>query len=276
MPLAVHARTAPPLTPPALRRPAPPEVSPRISDVDPKTADLEDRVSVRDRADLLVLMRTLGREDAEKVDAELAEAEVELETDAVVASEAEVAVRVDFEIEVTVAEARAEAPEGEAKRQDPLVLDLDGDGQISLTGVADGLDFDLDADGRTDRAATVAGGDAFLALDRDGDGRITSGAELFGDATGARDGFADLARLDDNGDGVFDARDTAFDDVVVFDGHRTRSLAEAGVASIDLRARAAHRERADGNAEVAQSTFRRTDGTLGRVADVLLAYRSVA
>lgn len=271
MPLAVHARTAPPLFPPPAR-PAPPAPV----EASPKSADLEDRVSVRDRADLLVLMRTLGRADAEKVDAELAESGVELQAEGTAALTSEVAVRVDFEIEVTVAEARAEAPEGEAKRQDPLVLDLDGDGQISLTGVADGFDFDLDADGRIDRAATVAGGDAFLALDRDGDGRITSGAELFGDATGARDGFADLARLDDNGDGVFDARDSAFDDAVVFDGRRTRSLAEAGVASIDLRARAAHRERADGNAEIAQSTFRRTDGTLGRVADVLLAYRAVA
>ena len=56
----------------------------------------------------------------------------------------------------------------------------------------------------------------WLALDRDGDGVITSGAELFGDRTRLPDGsralhgFAALAPLDANGDGVIDAADPAF------------------------------------------------------------------
>jgi len=61
----------------------------------------------------------------------------------------------------------------------------------------------------------------WLALDRDGDGKITSGAELFGSATPiaggrASNGFAALAALDDNGDGVVDLRDRAFARLVVW------------------------------------------------------------
>jgi len=51
----------------------------------------------------------------------------------------------------------------------------------------------------------------WIALDRDGDGAITSGAELFGDSTGdAKNGFEALAAVDDNRDGVIDRRDAAF------------------------------------------------------------------
>ena len=50
----------------------------------------------------------------------------------------------------------------------------------------------------------------WIALDRDGDSAITSGLELFGDAGGAKNGFAALAALDDNHDGVIDRADAAF------------------------------------------------------------------
>jgi hypothetical protein len=62
----------------------------------------------------------------------------------------------------------------------------------------------------------------WIALDLDGDGAITSGAELFGSSTvlpnGARaaNGFAALAALDANGDGVLDARDPMFSRLVLW------------------------------------------------------------
>ena len=62
----------------------------------------------------------------------------------------------------------------------------------------------------------------WLALDRDGDGAITSGAELFGSATPlpggaiAPDGFAALAALDADHDGVIDRRDPAFASLVLW------------------------------------------------------------
>ena len=63
----------------------------------------------------------------------------------------------------------------------------------------------------------------WIALDRDGDGAITSGAELFGDSTGdANDGFEALAALDDNRDGVIDHLDAAFAKLLLWadDGDR--------------------------------------------------------
>jgi hypothetical protein len=62
----------------------------------------------------------------------------------------------------------------------------------------------------------------WIALDLDGDGTITSGAELFGSSTvlpnggRATNGFAALAVLDANGDGVLDARDPMFAKLVLW------------------------------------------------------------
>lgn len=62
----------------------------------------------------------------------------------------------------------------------------------------------------------------WIARDLDGDGRIASGAELFGsntalpDGTAAKNGFVALAPLDDNRDGVLDARDAAFASLVLW------------------------------------------------------------
>ena len=60
------------------------------------------------------------------------------------------------------------------QKSDPLVLDLDGDG-VGVSTVDEGVRFDLTGDGVAERMATTSGGDGFLVLDRDGDGRITSG-----------------------------------------------------------------------------------------------------
>jgi hypothetical protein len=62
----------------------------------------------------------------------------------------------------------------------------------------------------------------WIALDRDGDGAITNGAELFGSSTVlangtlARNGFVALAALDTNGDGTVDVRDPAFAQLVLW------------------------------------------------------------
>lgn len=70
----------------------------------------------------------------------------------------------------------------------------------------------------------------WIALDRDGDGAITSGAELFGDGMGdAKDGFEALAALDSNDDGMIDHRDAAFASLVLWadtDGDRRSSSSE--------------------------------------------------
>lgn len=109
---------------------------------------------------------------------------------------------------------------------DPLALDLDGDGLETVgIGTAPVL-FDHNADGIRTGTGWVRGDDAWLALDRNANGLIDSGRELFGvdtlitNANGtvrtARDGFEALRTLDDNADGVFDASDAAFASVRVW------------------------------------------------------------
>lgn len=119
--------------------------------------------------------------------------------------------------------------------KDPLVLSLDG-AAPSLTDTR--FAFDLDADGTTESMAFVASGSGFLALDRNGNGAIDDGRELFGATSG--DGFADLAALDSDGNGWIDAADPVFGQLRVWTrdgadgGDRLQTLAQAGVGALYL------------------------------------------
>lgn len=177
--------------------------------------------------------------------------------------------QVSASFEVSFESTTVEFSSGQAS--DPIVLDLDGDG-IELTSALEGILFDLDADGAAEQTATVTGGDALLALDRNGNGAIESGSELFGDQNGAANGFLELAKFDSNGDGVIDPKDTVFDLLRVFTGTGAplSSLLDAGIQSIDLLFRDVS-ERASGGNRIAQiGAFSRTDGTRGLAADALL------
>lgn len=122
-----------------------------------------------------------------------------------------------------------------AALKDPLVLNLDG-GPVRLDG-SRRVDFDLDADGRRDSMASLASGSAFLALDRNGNGRIDDGRELFGALSG--DGFADLAQYDEDGNGFIDEGDSLFEQLRLWrpDAQGEGELVDlltAGVGAIGL------------------------------------------
>jgi hypothetical protein len=125
---------------------------------------------------------------------------------------------------------------GDATRQkkDPLVLNFAG----TAAQLGDQrFKFDLDADGTAESINRLASGSGFLTLDRNHDGRINNGGELFGTRSG--DGFADLATLDGDGNGWIDENDAAFAQLGVWTpdangGGKVQSLKEANVGALSL------------------------------------------
>lgn len=88
---------------------------------------------------------------------------------------------------------------------DPLVINLDA-GTASVSNQK--FFFDLDADGDKEEISSLGQGSGFLAFDKNGDGTINDGSELFGTKSG--DGFADLEKYDEDGNGWIDENDQIF------------------------------------------------------------------
>lgn len=121
---------------------------------------------------------------------------------------------------------------GSAVLRDPLVINFDGRG-AELSGQR--FAFDLDADGIAEDLPLLAGGSAFLAIDRDHDGAIDDGRELFGALSG--DGFAELAQFDVDGNGWIDEADPDFAELRVWrpgSAGTPGGLAEEGVGALYL------------------------------------------
>lgn len=117
---------------------------------------------------------------------------------------------------------------------DPLVINLD-------TDVAQLEDqtfyFDIDGDGEQDEVSQLGAGSGYLALDKNGDGIINDGRELFGTASG--NGFADLARYDEDGNGWIDENDAVWDKLKIWTKDENGkdvlyTLADKGVGAICL------------------------------------------
>ena len=91
-------------------------------------------------------------------------------------------------------------------QKDPVALDLDWDGVESVSR-KDGVYFDLNNDGVKEKTGWVASDDGLLVRDRNNNGEIDNGGELFGDQTRFNDGtiaesgFEALSELDSNGNG---------------------------------------------------------------------------
>lgn len=100
---------------------------------------------------------------------------------------------------------------GDGVRKDPLVINFDGTA-AELTGKK--YAFDLDADGETEQISFVGSTSGFLALDKNGNGIIDDGSELFGTISG--NGFADLAAYDEDGNGWIDENDSVFAKLLIW------------------------------------------------------------
>ena len=116
---------------------------------------------------------------------------------------------------------------------DPLV--------INFSGVLPSLDensriqFDINIDGSKESIAALSQGSGYLAIDKNGDGRINDGSELFGPSSG--NGFEELASLDSDKNGWLDENDSAYYNVKIWnisqDGSETLfDIAAAGIGAI--------------------------------------------
>lgn len=118
--------------------------------------------------------------------------------------------------------------------KDPLVVNFDGTAaQLSSSQFF----FDLDSDGRLEETSFVSPNSGFLTLDRNEDGRINNGSELFGPTTGH--GFTELAAYDEDGNNWLDENDSVFTRLRVWsrDGQGSDtlfSLADKGIGAIYL------------------------------------------
>lgn len=114
--------------------------------------------------------------------------------------------------------------------KDPLVLNFNGPA-AALGGPR--WDFDLDADGQTESLPGLGHGSGWLVFDRNQDGRVNNGHELFGPRSGH--GFAELAQLDADANGWIDEADPAWGGLGVWrPGGELQTLAEAGVGALSL------------------------------------------
>jgi hypothetical protein len=153
---------------------------------------------------------------------------------------------------------------------DPIAVNLDGAG-ARLTG--DRQAFDLDGDGVDEMIANLAAGSAWLARDRNGNGVIDNGTELFGPASG--DGFAELAALDQDGNQWIDEGDPAYAQMGLWRDGVFTPLAQAGVGALSTASAATPFTLEEGGEALGRvrssSVYLREDGGAGALQQVDLA-----
>ena len=164
----------------------------------------------------------------------------------------------------------------------PIIFDLAGSG-LEKAFTTQTIAYDLDGDGGTERVQWLSAGFGFLALDRNGDGAISSRLEISftQDKLGAKTDLEGLSAFDSNDDGLFSAADARFDEFRIWQDHNNdgvsaggelRSLAETGIVSINLQPTATGRtlDGTLGNVILNTTSFTRADGSQGTIGDTVL------
>jgi hypothetical protein len=168
----------------------------------------------------------------------------------------------------------------------PLILDLDGLNGVETLGKPAGIHFDHDGNKFAEQTGWVGQNDGMLVWDKNGNGQIDNGAELFGNNTvlkngsKADNGFTALADLDSNKDGKVDANDAAASQLRVFkdansngvvDDGELLTLAQAGVKSLNTGYTTQAVTDANGNQHLQAGSFTTTSGQNRAMDDVWFA-----
>jgi hypothetical protein len=152
---------------------------------------------------------------------------------------------------------------GTANFEDPLLINFEGN-KNAFDNISKKMnfEFDINSDGIKEEIPQLKNGSGFLALDKNNNGIIDNGSELFGPTSG--DGFQELAQYDENKNNWIDEKDSIFKDLRVWEKNENAdnsliSLSQAGVGAIYLASVATNfnysKSIGDDNAKLKQSSF---------------------
>ncbi|EBR9811897.1 LysM peptidoglycan-binding domain-containing protein [Salmonella enterica subsp. enterica serovar Teshie] len=165
---------------------------------------------------------------------------------------------------------------------DPLVIDLNGDGVKTISKSA-GIVFDHDGNLFAENTGWISSEDGLLVLDKNQDGKIDSGKELFGgnteleDGTLAKNGYEALQRYDENKDGVIDKNDSIWGKLKIWQDKNTDatvgdgelfSLTKFNIAGIKLDYGDVNATDSEGNKHLHKSEVIYEDGHTGIAEDL--------
>ncbi|OOV79688.1 calcium-binding protein, partial [Acinetobacter sp. ANC 5600] len=171
---------------------------------------------------------------------------------------------------------------------DPIILDLDDDG-IETTHVGDfeSALFDHDNDGVRTATGWVSPDDGILVIDKNGDGVINNGSEIFGNnfilsnGSMAKNGYEALSELDTNGNGIIDNEDDLFSKLRLWrdfnqDGisqtNEFFSLADLEIKSLNLKYQETNTSLGNGNFLSEKSSYQKLDGTTHLMGDINFSF----
>ncbi|ELD4018237.1 LysM peptidoglycan-binding domain-containing protein, partial [Salmonella enterica] len=165
---------------------------------------------------------------------------------------------------------------------DPVVIDLNGDG-VKTIGKSAGILFDHDGNLFAENTGWVSPEDGLLVIDKNHDGKIDSGNELFGsnsvqsDGSIAKTGYEALRGYDENHDGVIDQKDTIWSQLQVWQDRNSNGVVDEGelssldklnIATVRLDYNTLSFTDSEGNRHLQQGKVIYTDGHTGLAEDI--------
>ena len=137
---------------------------------------------------------------------------------------------------VTIKDDDKDPNDDKPETYDPLAIDLNNDG-IKGTNLDYKINFDLDNNGFKEATSWIYNNDAFIAIDKNNNGAIDNGSELFGNKSisnnayaytnpNAKNGFESLKELDSNNDDIIDEKDKEFENLLLWQDKNSDGISQ--------------------------------------------------